>query len=97
MSKAIHIAGFPVRIGALRRQRCAWCDAVLIDMDLRCIAVPDGQDLEPRFFETGELIEVVTDGGFTSQTLVAHENGAPLPREACGFPKDELPALRVVK
>ncbi len=92
--KATHIAGFPVRIGLKRRQRCAWCDVILIDVDLACIAVPEGQSLEPAFFETGELIEVVTGEGFRSQTLVSHEDGAPLPRDACGHPPLKLEVVR---
>lgn len=95
----IHIAGFPVRIGALRRQRCAWCDAVLIDMDLRLIAVPEGQEIEPRFWETGELVQVESDGGFTAQTLVSHKDGDALPADACGCPPvvPAAPPLRVVR
>jgi hypothetical protein len=95
----VHIAGFPVRIGTLRRQRCAWCEAVLIDLDLRQVAVPEGDDIEPRFWETGELIQVESGDGFTAQTLVTHKDGDPLPREACGFPAvaPVSPSLRVVR
>jgi len=35
--EVIHIASIPVQVGTKLRQRCAWCDAILIDVDLSCM------------------------------------------------------------
>lgn len=83
--RAVHIAGFLVRVGSKRRQLCAWCGVALVDLDLRSVAVPSGQDIEPRFFETGDLVEVVHAEGFRSQRLVPHVDGDPLPAGACAL------------
>lgn len=84
MSKTIHIAGFPVRVGNDFRQRCAWCGVVLIEYDYTRIAwtLPaDGSPGEPPGgVEIGLLFAV--DGNCSY--IVQHEDGAKLPREWCG-------------
>lgn len=51
ISHISHISAQPLYWdGRYVRQRCAWCGAILIDMDLATIAVPipeDGSDPEP--------------------------------------------------
>lgn len=91
MSAKIHIAGFPVRIGSLKRQRCAWCDAILLDYDLSLIAVaPGGDTAEPRHWEMGSLVAVDGPGSW----IVKHEDGSSIPAGWCG---DTRPALRLVE
>lgn len=52
-----HLVGLEVVIGGrYYRQRCAWCDETLIDLDLALIAVPDGQDPTPAFWTVGSLV-----------------------------------------
>jgi len=75
----VHIAGVDVQVGALLRQRCSWCGAVLIDYDLDRIAVPVGQDPRPATWPVGEL--VARDG--VASYIVEHVDGADLPAESC--------------
>ena len=74
-----HIAGPHVTVNARLRQRCAWCGATLIDYDLDRMAVPVGQDSTPATWPAGALVAV--DG--PASWLVDHEDGAPLPDDAC--------------
>lgn len=79
LTTVIHIAGPDIAIGPLLRQRCAWCGAVLLDYDLRCVAVPEGQDPTPATWPVGELIAV--DG--PTSWVVPHVDGDRLPVTAC--------------
>lgn len=74
-----HIAGPPITINARLRQRCAWCGATLIDYDLARMAVPVDQDPTPATWLLGDLIAV--DG--RASWVVPHEDGQPLPPNAC--------------
>lgn len=80
MTAIVHIAGLDITIGPYLRQRCAWCDAILIDYDLTRVAVPVGQDPRPATWPVGKLVEV--DGPATRQ--VPHTDHDPLPPNACG-------------
>jgi hypothetical protein len=80
VTAVIHIAGPLIAIGHYRRQRCAWCGAVLGDHDLTRIAVPEGQPFEPPCWPEGDLIAI--DGNAT--WVVKHEHGQLLPDGACG-------------
>lgn len=81
----VHIAGEVVTIGPQIRQRCSWCGAVLIDEDLSRIAVPIDQAGQPYpTWEVGRLIAVAGGGGFRAIGVIEHEDGAPLPDNACG-------------
>lgn len=80
MSGVIHIAGPWLRVGSQLRQRCAWCGACLIDMDLSRIAVPEGQDPQVSTWEPGGLVGV--DGAL--QWAEPHVDGEKLPPNACG-------------
>lgn len=76
----VHIVGMYVRINDLLRQRCTWCGAALIDVNLANLAVPVGQDPTPGTWPVGQLVRV--DGNTT--VVVEHVNGDPLPEDACG-------------
>lgn len=58
-TEVIHIAGSWLQVGPQLRQRCAWCGATLIDMDLSRVAVPEGQDPTPAKWEPGSLVGVL--------------------------------------
>jgi hypothetical protein len=74
-----HIAGSEVQVGCHLRQLCAWCGAVLVDYDLACIAVPEGQDPRPATWAQGDLVR--RDG--CAWFVVEHEDGADLPADSC--------------
>lgn len=90
----VHIAGPAIQIGALLRQRCSWCGVTLLDYDLDRIAMavmPLGDDhpnTGPSTWPQGEL--VAKDGN--ASYVVAHEDGAQLPEDACGKVPAELTA-----
>ncbi len=90
MSAVVHIVGPGYQNGALVRQLCAWCGERIIDEDLRLVATIDGRG--PSFWPEGELLEVDKERG--RQTVIAHEKGAPLPRNACGAPPATLQVVR---
>lgn len=78
----VHFAGPDVAVDALLRQRCAWCGAVLVDYDLRRVAVPVGQDEKtPGTWPVGALVQV--DGPMSQ--LVEPVPGQ-LPDHACALP-----------
>lgn len=64
-TEVVHIAGNDITLsGRYLRQRCAWCDAVLIDLDLTRVAyviVPGEPDPKPATWPIGVLVAV--DGG----------------------------------
>lgn len=84
MAAVIHIAGYAARIGPHLRQRCAWCGAVLIDVDLRGVAIenkPDGSPGDPPGgWETSALVAVDGPGSW----IVRHKDGDPIPDGWCG-------------
>lgn len=82
----IHIAGYPVKVGSLGRQLCAWCGVVLFDVDHARIAIAPGCEGGPTPWQMGELIAV--DGAVSS--LIPHEDGAQLPLNCCACPKPTL-------
>lgn len=82
----IHIAGPAVTVDERQRQRCSWCGAVLSDYDLSRVMVPVGQPGPPATWPAGEL--VARDGN--ASWVVDHEDGAPLPAEACAHIDPEV-------
>lgn len=78
--EVIHIAGVPVDVGCLGRQRCGWCGALLLDYDRHRIAVPEGQDPTPATWPVGVLVAVMDGASWT----VEHIDGDDLPEGACG-------------
>jgi len=91
----IHIAGFPVRVGTVQRQRCAWCGEVLIDYDLAnmMVAPGDGAPAGPNVWAIGKLVAIDNQPGLRGSWIVRHEDGDNLPAGWCG---DERPQLRLV-
>lgn len=78
-----HIAGVLITLDEqLMRQRCAWCDHVLIDYDLSRIAVPVDQPGPPASWEQGALVAV--DGG---ASWAVGGPGDQLPDDFCGGPR----------
>lgn len=72
-----HIAAPHVTIdGRYRRQRCAWCEAVLAEYDLSRIAVPVGTDPDPGHWPEGALITVDGNASWI-------EEAEGLPDDAC--------------
>jgi len=78
-----HIASTVVHVGTLMRQRCGWCGAVLIDVDVARVMVmtSEGRDPEPSIptWEVGSLVAI--DGG-ASWTVDPREDGL-IPEDAC--------------
>jgi hypothetical protein len=87
MSKAVaHIVGMPVVVqGHLCRQRCAWCGAVLVDVDLAQIAVAGGSGEYNPFWETNAVLEVEAsdDGSVVRGSIVLGPLAGVLPDNAC--------------
>lgn len=79
-TEVIHIAGGVVQVGPHLRQRCGWCGACLVDMDLSRIAVPEGQSADPATWAPGGLVAVCGPASW----LVEHVDGERLPDRACG-------------
>lgn len=81
----VHIAGLDITIGRFQRQRCAWCGNILIDYDLSMVAVAlmpgETTGKPPSGWEVGALVEVSNGGGYSS--VVSHEDGDRLPKNAC--------------
>jgi hypothetical protein len=68
MSLEVHIAGIRVMVGSRVRQRCAWCGAVLDDVDLDLVAVPvDQPDCGVPEWRVGSLVAI--DGGMAWSVL----------------------------
>ena len=90
MSRVVHIAGRPVKVGHRGRQLCAWCGAKLIDDDFSTIMVASNADGSPgelpRPWDDGALVAV--DGSLSM--LVPHEDGTDLPDDCCA-PSTGLP------
>ena len=80
MTTEAHIAGLDVEIGPYLRQRCAWCGTILLDYDLRRVAVQtEAEDKSVGTWPVGEVIRV--DGNMSS--IVEHGGGDQLPEDSC--------------
>lgn len=80
----VHIAGLDVQVGPYLRQRCSWCGAVLIDVDLRNVNFQISEDdPNPKYatWEVGKLVCVDENVKY----IVEHEDGAKLPPQACAM------------
>lgn len=80
MTALVHVAGVDITINGRMRQRCGWCGAALLDYDLATLEVPVGQEGLPGTWPLGQLVSV--DGNLSM--LIDHEDGTPLPMDACG-------------
>lgn len=80
----VHIAGVPIRAGNVIRQRCAWCGALIDEIDLERVAWQDDGENENPF------IDAKGDPKTRWQGLVAVEGGdALIGRWAVPDPDDE--------
>lgn len=79
MTGVVHIVGTVVDVGTRTRQCCAWCGVVLIDGDGALGGAEAGHDPRPPHFPPGVLLLV--DGHVSM--VVDHEDGDPLPDNAC--------------
>jgi hypothetical protein len=86
MTAITHIAGLDVtwhgEQGPHLRQRCAWCGATLIDMQLArtsVLIVPGLDTQTPTVWPIGALITV--DGNASAVLMIAA--GQPLPDNSC--------------
>lgn len=66
MSACTHFAGIPIFVhGRLIRQRCGWCGAVLVDVDLNGTTIkPPAPGLLPvgvQLYEPGVLVRLFDD------------------------------------
>jgi hypothetical protein len=90
MNAVVHIAGVDVQVstptGALLRQRCSWCGAVLVDYDLARIAVPTGQDPRPATWPVGALVAVDGPASWAEELT----DGARLPAGSCALVDPEV-------
>lgn len=71
----VHIAGFPVQTGTKYRQRCAWCDHVLLDGDTANEFSDTGANPAPRFWEVGAFVASEGHGSWVV--------GGALPVQTC--------------
>lgn len=88
MSGVVHIAGLDVRVGSQLRQRCGWCGAVIIDVNLANIMTLEGDEMGYPTWKVGGLVAV--DGNATY--IVEHTDGEQLPAECCGALEPEVTA-----
>lgn len=84
----IHIAGLDVAVGTRLRQRCAWCGAVLEDVDLARVAMavsdtPDDGHVDHTYpvWPVGGLVEVWGAGGVRNTVILGDNEN--LPPNAC--------------
>lgn len=94
MSKVIHIAGAVVKVGAVSRQRCAWCGVMLDELDLRNAAWEGDDGPPPCGFEPLALISVEGVNP-TSYGVVEHVDGGQIPAGFCGD-ADDGPRIKLV-
>lgn len=92
----IHIAGLDVAVGSRLRQRCAWCGALLEDVDLANVAVlvGDGTDRSVEHtwptWPVGGLVEVWGAGGVRNTVILGDDE--KLPPNACAQLDDTVTA-----
>lgn len=82
----VHIAGACITLfGMFMRQRCDWCGAILLEYDLRRVAVPAGQDAMPGNWAPGSLVRV--DGNMTAEIANPQEveGEVQLPPDSCAY------------
>lgn len=88
----VHVAGMTmVMFGLFMRQRCEWCGVILIEYDLRRVAVPVGQDPMPSSWPTGQLVRVDGDISAVIEDPEVIDGDVKLPMDACAFdPKTQV-------
>lgn len=95
LADVTHIAGTDLTIsGHRQRQRCAWCGAVLIDNDLRNMAVmvePGHEDdpvEPPAVYPAGRLVRVT--GGGNMRVFAVLDDVDKIPEDCCANLDDEV-------
>lgn len=83
MAALIHLAGIPAHIDTHLRQRCAWCGAVIIDVDLATVAVQVREGEEPAPYPTWEVGGFVLIDGGVHATIEHVERLRDLPEASC--------------
>lgn len=83
-----HVAGpdiaFNTPDGQVLRQRCSWCGATLIDVNLSRIAVPVGQEGPYPVWAIGSFVQTDSpDGHGGMWSAIEWEHPAPVPANAC--------------
>lgn len=95
----IHLAGYHVVLGGRLRQRCAWCGALLVDVELSAEVIGE---LTPTAMGSGWWMKahgVVPAGVFVRQrrngswTEHRWSSAEPMPASACALVADEITAL----
>lgn len=87
----VHIAGHVVRICGRKRQLCAWCGFLLVDVDLANSFTSDGA--EPGHWGRGAFVQIGEyAGGSTFASVVVVPDGL-VPDGWCG---EDKPRLRLV-
>ncbi len=86
MSALTHIVGPPVEIDGHLRQRCAWCGAVLDDVELAgVVSIETGE--EPRPYPTWpEGAQLRVDGGLRAvvqESEIEQDTAADLAPDSC--------------
>lgn len=78
--EVMHIVGLDVTIGPVRRQRCAWCGALLAEDDFSRMAWPlngDGTDPgPPPPWQVGAIVAVLggRGEGFTGMRVIPEDD-----------------------
>jgi hypothetical protein len=93
MTSTTHIAGPQVTIGMRVRQRCAWCGAIISDIDLTMVSVPTADLDENGGWKPGRwdgLVRITER--FPQAFEKVEDNGLTPPEDACGHIDDEVTA-----
>jgi len=78
----VHIAGLDVRVGPHLRQRCAWCGAIIEDVDLSTIQVQVVPGEETPSYPTWQVGALIGRSGGATY-VIAHNDGDQLPPNSC--------------
>jgi hypothetical protein len=87
----VHLAAPSVRVGGVIRQRCAWCGALIDEVDLGRVAwvAEDGDpgfvdgDGNPRSRWSGLVAVEVVEGVVSSRCAVADPGDGKVPDDSC--------------
>ena len=83
----IHLAAHEVHSPRCIRQRCAWCGAILLELDIAGTeaALPPGESLTFRFWPPGYFVEHLEGEGFDSLRVIeSYRQGWRVPpQESC--------------
>jgi len=93
-TRIVHVAGQPMRLGFVARQRCQWCGEPIIDDDLSNAMSPDPfpEPYGVHVFPVGAFVAIEQRGGFRQTAVLedTHELAADgsrliqIPPDFCG-------------